>query len=472
MKGRIIAPLACIFLAAAAVLLVGISRETKTLMQQDPKTIELKLGVMKNSLLLHTQQQQCYPTTSYRLFDIDQDSHAIILQSHYGSFKKTVGGDEFYPTILFKDDIVVAVGHVTDLFNGQYAVVFKSLVPLDYYNNDTNIDTTDDLLYKITYTKSHNAFSIKNILQYSCGDGILPPPTKEFRFDSGALNREVPIQYPSPWLPVEKPSDPTKESSPQPQINLKNFDRVLALGDSMMEQLVSGGLHGKNQVAPPWTYTRIQAPLSSDKMNQAFMIPVRKACKTPNAGDVILGSHRLVAGDACSTNRTLLLLNSGVWDLLEDGSMQSPSVSKTCCNYDADFDDHLTALRRLLSSIQHEFPYVTIGWKSMTASHIHRADCANNNERCKIRTKYMSTSRSAMILQKQMNLIEREFPDVLFANIYDLTYSRAHHSRPGDGRHFCCKFNPKDINTKCSEGADVCGEMWHDAFGDSGWAMT
>jgi len=61
MKGRIIVPLACIFLAAAALLLVGVSRETKTprrqLMQLDPKTIELKRQSMMDAsgkLLLST----------------------------------------------------------------------------------------------------------------------------------------------------------------------------------------------------------------------------------------------------------------------------------------------------------------------------------------------------------------------------------------------------------------------------------
>jgi len=52
MKGRIIVPLACIFLAAAALLLVGVSRETKTprrqLMQLDPRTVELKSGFSVN----------------------------------------------------------------------------------------------------------------------------------------------------------------------------------------------------------------------------------------------------------------------------------------------------------------------------------------------------------------------------------------------------------------------------------------
>jgi len=61
MKGRIIVPLACIFLAAAALLLVGVSRETKTprgqLMGLDPKTIELKRGVMTGTTPISTYRE-------------------------------------------------------------------------------------------------------------------------------------------------------------------------------------------------------------------------------------------------------------------------------------------------------------------------------------------------------------------------------------------------------------------------------
>ena len=50
------------------------------------------------------RDQLCYPTTDYHFVRrVDQDSRAIILQSHYGSTEKTMGGDEFYPTIIFNN---------------------------------------------------------------------------------------------------------------------------------------------------------------------------------------------------------------------------------------------------------------------------------------------------------------------------------------------------------------------------------
>ena len=105
---------------------------------------------------------------------------------------------------------------------------------------------------------------------------------------------------------------------------------------------------------------------------------VRRACKSPNAiagshGGMLLGCDTdrlaLPRSDACSTNATLLLLNSGIWDLLDQ------KASKTCCDYDANFEDHVGSLRGLLSTIQQEFPNVAIGWKSMTAAHVHRTAC-------------------------------------------------------------------------------------------------
>ena len=159
-----------------------------------------------------------------------------------------------------------------------------------------------------------------------------------------------------------------------------------------------------------------------------------------------------------SVAATLLLLNSGIWDLLEDGTF---SKSKTCCNYDLNFEDHLGSLRDLLLRIKYEFPNLTIGWKSVTAAHVHRT-ARRSETACNFRIKYMSTSRATTIHQMQLELLKKEFPDVLIADLYELTSYRAHLSRPGDGRHYRC--DRKNV--------DMCREMWNKAFGDSGWGST
>ena len=71
-----------------------------------------------NSTAVQYQQQHhpvrdqlCYPTTDYHFVRrVDQDSRAIILQSHYGSTEKTMGGDEFYPTIIFNNNTATGLG--------------------------------------------------------------------------------------------------------------------------------------------------------------------------------------------------------------------------------------------------------------------------------------------------------------------------------------------------------------------------
>ena len=241
----------------------------------------------------------CYPTTYYHVVQVDQDSGTVHFQSYCGSTEKTIGGDEFYPTIVLKSNMseteqVVAVGHVTDLRDGLYNVSFQSL--------------TENVLLKIS-DEQHKTYSnfLTIVLQYCCGDGELPPPAKQNRFDGGAINKVVPVIYPSSLPPLPWVVRAEKPPIQQPQINLKMFDRVLALGDSLMNQMMMGGKHSGKTVSPPWTYTKIYTPLASDLMEDHFLKKVREACKSPWR-------------DACSTNTTLLLLNSGMWNLLEDGN--------------------------------------------------------------------------------------------------------------------------------------------------------
>lgn len=403
-------------------------------------------------------QEPCYPTTSYRLLGIDSNSTAAIFQSYYGSNQKTMGGDEFYPMILFNstqetEPQVVAVGRVSDLEDGRYMVKYSSLLSLFEHQNVRH--TFRPSFYNVSLGKT-TKFQFQTILQYSCGDGGLPPPTKLYKTDHGALNRKIPLSNDQEWLPLQKPFEPQN-----PQIDLQEFDRVLAVGDSLMEQLALGAVD--RNVSVPWVYRKIQTPLFSDTVVKRILNVVKESCESPLAAvrnhkdKIFLGKMSVPDLGVCSTNKTLLLLNSGVWDLLEDGSMIFPSKSKACCNYDKNFVNHVESMRLLLSTLQDIYPNVTLGWKSMTAAHVHRVYCQGES-RCLLRTKYMSTSRAERLLEEQEKLLRNEFPRVLKANLYDLTHQRAHHSRKNDGRHF-----------RCEDEVNLCLEMWKMAFGNSGW---
>jgi len=385
------------------------------------------------------EAQRCFPTTSYRFIEFHEESHVIIFQSYYGSKEKTIGGDELYVTLEFADmkEQVVASGHVSDLSDGRYAILFESLVAPDIFGDNILNVTQTHTNVSLSDMNNTMKFTFKNFLQYSCGVGRLPPPAKECQDNNGAINVLTDLIYPIPWVMMQNKKPPRSK----PQINLKNFDRVFPFGDSLMEELFRGsGLRrDPGKLTPPWSNLgSIQFPLASDTVQQYFKI-IQDTCESDQL------SMPIPEEGACSTNKTLLLLNSGVWDLLEDGSLnrerfrcqakEKYSKSKTCCNYDTEFNDHIQSLRELLSSIQEAYPNVAMGWKSMTAVHVHNVKCKENKQ-CMSRVKYMSSSRAETIFWKQKELIEKEFPDVLFADVYNFTRSRGHLSRPGDGRHY------------------------------------
>jgi hypothetical protein len=120
-----------------------------------------------------------------------------------------------------------------------------------------------------------------------------------------------------------------------------------------------------------------------------------------------------------------------VWDVLESGPEQE---------YE-DFTDHLQAMVFLLMHLQNKYgAQIKIFWKSMTAMHIHRCDCAYNKA-CKERVKYMSSTRAKTLYLAQKRTIETLFPYVTFLDMYQHTYVNAHQSRPNDGRHYTARYN-------------------------------
>lgn len=416
------------------------------------------------------QAQMCFPTTSYRFVEIDQESHAIIFKSYYGSKQKSMGGDELYPTLVFNqpeqgNEQVVATGHVYDLSDGRYAILFEGLIaPEDYDFGDkavsipgANFSTHTNI--SLSQVEMGNAtFTFKNILQYSCGIGALPPPTKDCEPGNGALNILTPLHYPFSWLTMQNQKPPRSE----PQINLKQFDRVIPIGDSLIWQFLNGADWTK--VTIPWAKQFwIQFPLATDTVQQYFDV-IKDHCQN----DTLFSTPTPKEG-TCSTNRTMLFLNSGVWDSMEDGSKnttlyrcQRPyknSQSSACCDYDYEFSNHIQALRQLFTAIKEAYPKVTIAWKSMTALHVHNVKCRDNGA-CDNRAKYMSSSRAEKIFWKQKKLLDEEFPDVLFVDVYNLTRNVAHESKPNDGRHYKCP-RPQKSN--------VCKKMWSEAFGESGY---
>lgn len=285
------------------------------------------------------------------------------------SVGKGVGGDEFYVS-SYKNGNLVAVADVNDLRNGSYT--------LDWYGQQSSA-----MVDRIVLTP-----------QYTCGYGTFAPPTKQ-NWKNGKRSHAEPVTI------LEHDQIKLKINPLVNQVRIPNGKTIVAHGDSLMEQFTA---------RRPVKYNKVQASLTTKKVVTHFLAPIDKLVTT-HAPDV-------------------LILNSGVWDILENGPEQE---------YE-EFTDHLQAMVFLLTHVQNKYSDIKIVWKSMTAMHLHRCDCGVS-QACNDRVKYMSASRAKALYLAQKNTIKNLFPRVTFLDMYYHTYANAHQSRPNDGRHYTVKFN-------------------------------
>lgn len=235
--------------------------------------------------------------------------------------------------------------------------------------------------------KTSSFQKVRITTQYSCGKGYVNPPLKNTWPDSGAIIKS--IEYD---LKGQVYFNDTKR--------LHDSSQLVAFGDSLMEQFT------QNRIP----FVKVQAALMMSILQQRFIDPIDKMMSTnPNAKQI--------------------MLNSGVWDLLEGF-------------VDPGFSEHIEAMEKLIKHIQTRYPNLTILWKSMTGVHIHRCDCKNNKP-CSNRIKYMSSSRAKRIYELQKDLLKTTFPMVVFLDMYDYTFANANQSKVHDGRHYNKEFNKK-----------------------------
>lgn len=243
--------------------------------------------------------------------------------------------------------------------------------------------------YSVLMTTKFDDFVL--IPQYSCGMGALFPPMKK--------------DWDGPGTQDLKPFHFTFETPPFPILYGPNkiipivFDKATyAFGDSLMEQFV-GKLLGKH-------FKKVQSALSQSTMFHRFLLPILLFVPL---------------------NASTLIVNSGVWDVLEE-------IHKS-------WDDHLKAVDYLLTQLTSLLPNTVIVWKSMTAMHVHNCDCSENRA-CQNRIKYMSTSRAFKLFTLQRNVVEKHEGVVFMDHYYD-TFVSPHESRKRDGRHYTTRFNAK-----------------------------
>jgi hypothetical protein len=388
-------------------------------------TVAVMLGIrtMARGLgLQHVVQEflYCIDTAEFAVTHITPK--LWILQSYdEDGLTKAIGGDEMYVSMQNATH-THAVGHTTDLFNGSYAITWHRLKEIEQMNITVNCLEKRNITISLT-------------MQYSCGKGSLPPPRKLDWKSGGQLTKQIAIQF-----QIQNLSLPIKfqqEGARSAPLSLHNFQEVHLVGDSLMQQLYVG--HRSSDRNKKIQYTRIQAPLATDTLQSKFIAPITSLVERLE--------HQAGA---------LVVLGSGIWDLLENGSNESlPYMSVSCCKDDFEFNDHIKAMDILLSNLSQKFPLVTFAWKSITAVHIHAIQSCNTKG-CSERTKYMSTSRAHMLYKRQALLLRTKYPNIRLIDLYYISFNRAHLMKKNDGRHYKC--DGKDIVS------NMCIAMWRAAF--------
>lgn len=224
--------------------------------------------------------------------------------------------------------------------------------------------------------------------QYTCGRGSLPPPMKLSWKTGGSTNK----------VSIHNLVGHVKYSLIVPSINSTD---TIAVGDSIIRDLEG----------PHIPVKLIQCSLTQTTVQTEFIPSVKRWIEKYN-----------------TTKR--LVLNSGVWPILETTPEQNLNS----------FTSHISAMRTLLNYVKKNHTGVQIIWQSMTAMHVHICNCGKNIQ-CLNRIKYMSSSRARLLYELQKKLVSVEFSDVIFLDLYDITYASAHRSKPRDGRHYNTEFN-------------------------------
>jgi len=267
---------------------------------------------------------------------------------------------------------------------------------LDAIGNTVAVAAVNDLLngrYNYSWIPLKTSFftHVKLTTQYFCGKGFLFPPAKKNWTDGGSKIKSFLYNF-SGHVYYTKTEFPRIESL-----------NTVAYGDSLMEQFVND---------QSVVFKKVQSRLTKTTLVSKFIKPIELLLKKNDKSDKII-------------------LNSGVWDLLE--------------NYkDVAFSQHTHAMEELLTHIQRNHPTLQIIWKSMTAVHVHRCMCKTTQ--CSDRIKYMSSSRAKMLYSKQKKLLQKNFPTILFLDMYDYTFANANSTKILDGRHYQKSFNKKIWN--------------------------
>lgn len=234
--------------------------------------------------------------------------------------RKTVGGDEFYVT--YRDDSVTkaddftTAAFVNDLRDGTYSLDFVATPMNPIPTNLTGCGT------------------LTVHFQYSCGIGIAHQPVK----DKWTMGGATLIHH--SMANVAQP--PIRKFQPHSDIiNFSTFGKVIAFGDSIMQQQFVRKLSVKAYFRPKVEW--FQNP--GTELNTAYF-------------RYYMGKLETWHGEALrNSSNTALIVGSAAWDIMKkETKSRGPG-----------FTDHFDICRRFIKKIRELYPTVTVVWKAPIA---------------------------------------------------------------------------------------------------------
>jgi len=344
---------------------------------------------------------------------------------------KNVGGDEYYVAFWCEtndSDSPNAVGHLNDNLDGSYSIRFYESTASVMAKTDVKGPWSDYLSshFNTSIIRPPKYGRLEIRLLYTCGLGASYPPLKKDWKSGGAINVVFKVNVTAPDIHALPKLHPRQD--------LKKYDHVCAVGDSLMIQFIGAGRQISNQITNLLPKHNPLAPLNSITLNSTFMPHVQKEI----AESFLLAERNLGSNlskrihDASTKPKLALIIGSSTWDILDvDTYFQGPF-----------YLDHAATVERLILNVRKDYPDVDIFWKGATAMHMQnvaRTVDSNGTHHELERTLYMSNSRVKQVHEQQMAVLEAYQIPIL--DMYNLTYGASEFTRPGDGRHYLPHFN-------------------------------
>jgi len=174
------------------------------------------------------------PVTAQVQITMTTDKKWILHSKGPEGTNKTVGGDEYY--IVWQPELdhgIKSVAVVTDLNDGRYELDFyKSFMDMEMNKNPT---VPEEDPSGTSYDSDKGGYLIVN-LDYTCGIGRMPPPTKDEWEKGGSPRAEWTSSHLVPAPPNMKEMA-TPKIQPYGTMLDRDYADVYFFGDSTMGQL-------------------------------------------------------------------------------------------------------------------------------------------------------------------------------------------------------------------------------------------